>query len=100
MNRLLNQTGVDLLLSGVLRNKSGAAIRQVVQALYSQNGTRLAWNLGDRVVGHLATMVDSLTVKLHQLLLLTLPGTPVFNYGDEIGLKDEVTMAIFEHLEG
>ncbi|XP_060792319.1 solute carrier family 3 member 2b isoform X2 [Neoarius graeffei] len=92
VNVLLNQTGVDLLLSDVLRNKSGDAVEQVVENLYSQNGIQLAWNLGHRVKGHLATMVDSMAVKLHQLLLLTLPGTPVFNYGDEIGLKDENTV--------
>lgn len=86
----MNQTGVDLLLSDVLRNKSGAEIGQVVQSLYSQNGRRLAWNLGHRVGGHLANMVESVTIKLYQLLLLTLPGTPIFNYGDEIGLKDKV----------
>ncbi|KAF4077303.1 hypothetical protein AMELA_G00206560 [Ameiurus melas] len=89
VNNLLNRTGVDLLLSNVLRGKSGAKIGQVVQDLYSQNGRRLAWNLGHRVEGHLANMVESVTIKLHQLLLLTLPGTPIFNYGDEIGLKDE-----------
>ncbi|XP_017348740.1 solute carrier family 3 member 2b [Ictalurus punctatus] len=91
VNKLLNQTGVDLLLSDVLRNKSGAEIGQVVQSLYSQNGRRLAWNLGHRVGGHLANMVESVTIKLYQLLLLTLPGTPIFNYGDEIGLKDKST---------
>lgn len=93
MNNLLNQTGVDLLLSGVLRNKSGAAIGQAVQSLYSKYGARLAWNLGHRVQGHLASVVDSVTVKLHQLLLLTLPGTPIFNYGDEIGLQDQVRLS-------
>ncbi|KAB5548771.1 hypothetical protein PHYPO_G00059430 [Pangasianodon hypophthalmus] len=91
VNNLLNRTGVDLLLSDVLRHKSGAAVGQVVQNLYSQNGTRLAWNLGHRVRGHLASTADFMTVKLYQLLLFTLPGTPIFNYGDEIGLKDENT---------
>ncbi|MCJ8740670.1 hypothetical protein PDJAM_G00061640 [Pangasius djambal] len=92
VNNLLNRTGVDLLLSDVLRRKSGAAVGQVVQNLYSQNGARLAWNLGHRVRGHLASIVESMNVKLHQLLLFTLPGTPIFNYGDEIGLKDEDTV--------
>lgn len=86
----MNGTGVDLLLSNLLRYKSGAEFGQVVLDLYSQKQTRLAWNLGHRVRGHLANMVESETIKMHQLLLLTLPGTPIFNYGDEIGLKDEV----------
>ncbi|KAF7697240.1 solute carrier family 3 member 2b [Silurus meridionalis] len=89
VNMVLNQTGVDLLISDVLFGKSGATVGQVVQTLYSQNGHRLAWNLGHRLKGHLASMVDSATIKLHQLLLLTLPGTPIFNYGDEIGITDK-----------
>lgn len=28
-------------------------------------------------------------VRLYQLMLFTLPGTPVFNYGDELGLVDQ-----------
>ncbi|XP_026879644.2 solute carrier family 3 member 2b [Electrophorus electricus] len=88
---LLNRTGVDLLLSGVLRSRSGTALAEVVESLNSiHTQTQLAWNIGDRVKGHLASLVGSVDVKLSQLLLLTLPGTAVFNYGDEIGLKDEV----------
>lgn len=63
---------------------------QAVNHLYFQNWTQLAWNIGDRIKGHLATLVGSAYVKWNQLLLLTLPGVPVFNYGDEIGLEDEV----------
>ncbi|PWS22929.1 hypothetical protein DKP78_15815, partial [Enterococcus faecium] len=44
---------------------------------------------GDREQGHLATLVGANLVKFNQMLLLTLPGTPVFNYGDEIGLEDK-----------
>ncbi|KAM9450513.1 amino acid transporter heavy chain SLC3A2-like isoform 1-T2 [Clarias gariepinus] len=89
LNKLLNETHVDLLISDVLRHKRGAEICEAVQNLYSQNGFHLAWSLGHRVKGHLASMVEPATIKLHQLLLLTLPGTPIFNYGDEIGLKDD-----------
>ncbi|XP_036444924.1 solute carrier family 3 member 2b [Colossoma macropomum] len=88
----LNRTGVDLLLSGVLNLISGVEIAQVVESLYSTDQeTDLAWNIGDRVRGHLASIVTSARVKLSQLLLFTLPGTPVFNYGDEIGLEDSQT---------
>ncbi|KAI4874389.1 hypothetical protein NFI96_013694 [Prochilodus magdalenae] len=88
VSRLLNKTGVDLLLSGALNKKSGAEAANVVETLYSDRKTNLAWNIGDRVRGHLASIVESGQVKLSQLLLFTLPGTPIFNYGDEIGLKD------------
>ncbi|XP_076836175.1 solute carrier family 3 member 2b [Brachyhypopomus gauderio] len=90
---LLNRTGVDLLLSGVLRSKTGTNLADVVQSFSSTHTqTQLAWNIGDRVKGHLSSLVESMHVKLSQLLLLTLPGTAVFNYGDEIGLRDEGTV--------
>ncbi|KAL6470186.1 hypothetical protein MHYP_G00213050 [Metynnis hypsauchen] len=87
----LNRTGVDLLLSRVLNRTFGVEIAQVVEGLYSGQKTDLAWNIGDRVTGHLASIVTLARVKLSQLLLCTLPGTPVFNYGDEIGLEDNPT---------
>ncbi|KAL0994119.1 hypothetical protein UPYG_G00117960 [Umbra pygmaea] len=92
VSELLNYTGVDLLLSGVLtlRNMTAVDRTETVQHLLaSHNQTQLAWNIGGRKEGHLATLVGPDMVKFNQLLLLTLPGTPVFNYGDEIGLVDE-----------
>ncbi|KAK9534274.1 hypothetical protein VZT92_009329 [Zoarces viviparus] len=98
VSTLLNSTGVDLLVSRVLLGpgSAGAAdateLAQSVQLLYSSHSQlKLAWSLGGRDQGHLALLVVPALVKLHQLLLLTLPGTPVFNYGDEIGLMDEGT---------
>ncbi|KAG7484040.1 hypothetical protein MATL_G00044790 [Megalops atlanticus] len=90
----LNTSKVDLLLSGVLRSNrnSGTNCAQDLQLLYSsQNQSHLAWNLGDRAQGHIASVVGPNLVPLFQILLFTLPGTPVFNYGDEIGLEDEGT---------
>lgn len=94
---LLNNSGVDLLLSGVLRTSdlSGTQVGAAVQQLLSsQNQTKLAWNVGDREQGHLASLVGADMVKFYQMLLFTLPGTPVFNYGDEIGLEDQVSNRI------
>ncbi|KAM3849813.1 amino acid transporter heavy chain SLC3A2-like [Diretmus argenteus] len=91
VSSLLSSTGVDLLISGVLRTGNADATEraQSIQHLYSShNQTSLAWSLGGRAEGHLASLVGPELVKLHQLFLLTLPGTPVFNYGDEIGLMD------------
>ncbi|XP_076130338.1 solute carrier family 3 member 2b [Alosa pseudoharengus] len=92
VGRLLNSSGVDLLLSGILRasGQSGMQVASAAQQLLSsQNQTKLAWNVGDREQGHLASLVGADLVKFNQMLLLTMPGTPVFNYGDEIGLEDE-----------
>lgn len=70
-------------------------VAQAVQLLYSAHTqTKLAWSIGERTAGHLATLVGPALVTLHQLLLLTLPGTPVFNYGDEIGLMDGVRTGV------
>ena len=94
VSELLNSTGVDLLLSGALRSKSMTATdraQTVQQLLSSHNQTQLAWNIGDRKAGHLATLVGPHMVNFNQMLLLTLPGTPVFNYGDEIALADVVS---------
>ncbi|XP_069008903.1 solute carrier family 3 member 2b [Embiotoca jacksoni] len=91
---LLSSTGVDLLISQVLRSGDVDATEhaQSIRRLYSSHSqTLLAWSLGGRAKGHLASLVGPALVKLYQLLLLTLPGTPVFNYGDEIGLTDEGT---------
>ncbi|KAM9354793.1 amino acid transporter heavy chain SLC3A2-like [Pholidichthys leucotaenia] len=94
VSTLLASTGVDLLISRVL-SSSGAAASEyamTIQRLYSSNSqSKLAWSVGGRDEGHLASLVGPALVRLHQLLLLTLPGTPIFNYGDEIGLMDEGT---------
>lgn len=92
VSNLLNVTGVDLLVSGVLGSTALTATgrAEAVEQLYSANKQQqLAWNIGGRTEGHLASLVPAGLVHLNQMLLFTLPGTPVFNYGDEIGLKDE-----------
>ncbi|KPP72530.1 4F2 cell-surface antigen heavy chain-like [Scleropages formosus] len=94
VSRLLNHSGVDLLLSEVLQpsSHSPSECAYTVQQLYStQPQTQLAWNVGGRTQGHLASLAGPDLVQLYQMLLFTLPGTPVFNYGDEIGLEDQDT---------
>nr|KAF6275609.1 solute carrier family 3 member 2 [Myotis myotis] len=44
-----------------------------------------SWSLSQK--GLLTSFVPDQLLRLYQLLLFTLPGTPVFSYGDEIGLK-------------
>ncbi|KAG7254644.1 hypothetical protein CRUP_017976 [Coryphaenoides rupestris] len=90
-DHLTSKNGVDLLLSNLLSSSPNTSEHaQSVQALYSAHPqSRLAWNLGGRSQGHLASLVGAAGVKVHLLLLFMLPGTPVFNYGDEIGLMDQ-----------
>uniref|UniRef100_A0A8C5HVM9 4F2 cell-surface antigen heavy chain-like n=1 Tax=Gouania willdenowi TaxID=441366 RepID=A0A8C5HVM9_GOUWI len=98
VSSLLSSSGVDLLLSPLLSSGSGgfagpAEVLDSVQTLCaSHSQLNLAWSLGGAEV-HLASAVGPALVRLYQLLLLTLPGTPVFNYGDEVGLMDQVEWA-------
>ncbi|XDV18951.1 hypothetical protein PO909_024541 [Leuciscus waleckii] len=81
---LLNRSGVDLLLTE-LANPAGSGVRQaqVIQKLYSGHlQTSLGWRLSGRSLGS-----PAVPVRLFQTLLFTLPGTPVFSAGDEVGLK-------------
>lgn len=95
VSSLLSSSGVDLLISRVLRPDSINTTEnaQSVQLLYSSHSqSQLAWSLGQQDVGHLASLVGPALVRPNLLLLLTLPGTPIVNYGDEIGLMDEGTV--------
>lgn len=48
----------------------------------------LGWGFGASAKDHLSALATtSGLIRLYQLLLLTVPGTPVFTYGDEIGLQ-------------
>ncbi|XP_054652598.1 4F2 cell-surface antigen heavy chain-like [Dunckerocampus dactyliophorus] len=89
---LLSSTGVDLLTSNVLLPADLPEYAQSIWHLYSAHDqSQLAWNVGGRDDGHLASLSGPALVRLYQLFLFTLPGTPVLNYGDEIGLMDEDT---------
>ena len=51
----------------------------------------MAWGLGAAQRGQLSTLATTpALIRLYQLLLFTMPGTPVFTYGDEIGLQKDV----------
>ncbi|XP_062372314.1 amino acid transporter heavy chain SLC3A2-like isoform X2 [Sardina pilchardus] len=90
--QLLNSTGMNLLLPELQPAASGQSWANVIQQLYSSHlQTSQGWCLSRPNVGHLASQVTPKLLRLYQLLLFTLPGTPVFNYGDEIGLEDQDT---------
>ncbi|GAA6104360.1 4F2 cell-surface antigen heavy chain-like [Tachysurus ichikawai] len=79
VSQLLESSRVDLLLTRL----SGIDLSGVQQAdmakLYS-NHSSLAWSLNKNT--------SDLPTSLYHMLLFTLPGTPVFNRGDEVGLKE------------
>lgn len=59
--------------------------------LHSQQRS-VGWGLGatqqDQMSKHATSQA---LIRLYQLLLFTMPGTPVFTYGDEIGLQAQVS---------
>lgn len=65
---------------------AGSELLQDMETLKSEQGN-VAWGLGAinrKQLSQLAT--TPALIRLYQLLLFTMPGTPVFTYGDEIGL--------------
>lgn len=89
VSHLLNRSSVDLLLSGLPDPaEAGARQAQEIQLLYTDHlQTSLGWSLSGRTLGSLASRTPAAPVRLYQMLLFTLPGTPVFSAGDEVGLK-------------
>ncbi len=86
---VLNRSGVDLLLTG-LTGLPDLTETGVIKKLYSSHPqTSLGWTLGS-----LASRTPAAPVRLYQMLLFTLPGTPVFSAGEEVGLKAGVSTAL------
>ncbi|XP_057182945.1 4F2 cell-surface antigen heavy chain-like isoform X3 [Triplophysa rosa] len=75
---LLNRSGADLLTIEL----SDPRKTQEVQNLYSNHlQTSMGWSLSRGTLG------TPESIRLFHALLFTLPGTPVFNAGDEMALK-------------
>ncbi|XP_015229295.1 solute carrier family 3 member 2a [Cyprinodon tularosa] len=90
VSQLVNTSGVDLVLPDLLSTQENGVERiKAVDALYSQQRS-VGWSLGASKLQPLSKVAKSSDLQqLYQLLLFTLPGTPVFTYGDEIGLVAE-----------
>ncbi|XP_024144275.1 solute carrier family 3 member 2a [Oryzias melastigma] len=88
VSQLINASGVDLVLSDLLSSNNGGAERiRAMDVLHSQQRS-LGWGLGASSGVRLSSQAKAAgLIRLYQLLLFTMPGTPVFTYGDEIGLQ-------------
>ncbi|EHB02108.1 4F2 cell-surface antigen heavy chain [Heterocephalus glaber] len=85
---LLESTQDVLLTSSYLSSPSptGEHMKFLVnQYLNISAGRWCSWSVSQ--AGLLTSFVPSQLLRLYQLLLFTLPGTPVFSYGDELGLQ-------------
>lgn len=66
---------------------AGPKLLQDIDTLNSEQRS-VAWGLGATQHHQLSKLATTpALVRLYQLLLFTMPGTPVFTYGDEIGLQ-------------
>ncbi|KAF6738247.1 4F2 cell-surface antigen heavy chain [Oryzias melastigma] len=88
VSQLINASGVDLVLSDLLSSNNGGPERiRAMDVLHSQQRS-LGWGLGASSGVRLSSQAKAAgLIRLYQLLLFTMPGTPVFTYGDEIGLQ-------------
>ncbi|CAI9612360.1 unnamed protein product [Staurois parvus] len=89
---ILNDTASGMLTARYLihkdnssENSLGDRIKQYQQVASEQD--RILWAVRPRL-GHMASAVHENLLRVYQLLLFTLQGTPLTLYGDEIGLKD------------
>ncbi|KAM4018088.1 amino acid transporter heavy chain SLC3A2 [Anomaloglossus baeobatrachus] len=89
---ILNDTTAGILSTSYLLSKGnesdntlGKRIRQYQESAWEENKTM--WAIRPRL-GHMASVVKEKLLRVYQLLLFTLQGTPLTLYGDEIGLKD------------
>lgn len=90
---LVNQTSSAFLSRRYLLSDSdrltASELSNKIWEYLEAAGQRWAcWSVGGRKVGHMASLVQEDLLRLYNILLFTLPGTPFTNYGDEIGLKD------------
>ncbi|KAG8437930.1 hypothetical protein GDO86_008571 [Hymenochirus boettgeri] len=65
-------------------NTSGSLGERIKEHVKTAGVLGNSWMVG----GHMASLVQDKLLRVYQILLFTLPGTPITLYGDEIGLKD------------
>lgn len=85
---ILESTSDLLLTSSYLSNSSftGERTESLVTRFLNATGSHwCSWSVSQ--AGLLADFIPDHLLRLYQLLLFTLPGTPVFSYGDELGLQ-------------
>lgn len=88
LSQLVNVSGVNLTLSDLLSRESGGKERIMAMDTLHSEQRSVGWGLGAAQKDHLSKRATTpALIRLYQLLLFTLPGTPVFTYGDEIGLQ-------------
>ncbi|XP_028916277.1 4F2 cell-surface antigen heavy chain [Ornithorhynchus anatinus] len=78
----MNSLYVDNYSSGKEMSDAVSEYVQKAEKLYRPS---CGWAVSQDA--HLSSIVPAHLLRIYQLLLFTLPGTPLFSYGDEIGLQ-------------
>lgn len=86
--QLLSVSDDVLLTSSYLAPGLSGVQQLVTQYLNATNHRWCSWSLTQ--AGLMSSVVPAPLLRLYQMLLFTIPGTPVFSYGDEIGLEAAV----------
>uniref|UniRef100_A0A3Q3WM58 Uncharacterized protein n=1 Tax=Mola mola TaxID=94237 RepID=A0A3Q3WM58_MOLML len=88
VSQLANSSGVDIILPDLLSTSNHGKERIRAMDVLNSQQRGLGWGLGATRRDQLSKQAQSTAlIRLYQLLLFTMPGTPVFTYGDEIGLN-------------
>ncbi|KAM8940182.1 amino acid transporter heavy chain SLC3A2 [Pelodytes ibericus] len=89
---LFNETTIGLLSSRYLvseANTSDDSLGNRIEKYLHKDGVQWnSWAIGGPRVGHMASLIKDKLLHVYQVLLFTLKGTPITQYGDEIGLQD------------
>ncbi|KAG8564283.1 hypothetical protein GDO81_016404 [Engystomops pustulosus] len=88
---ILNDTTSGILGASYLLSKGNESDKTLGERIRHYQGfgvqDRILWTVRPQL-GHMASAVKENLLRVYQLLLFTLQGTPLTVYGDEIGLKD------------
>ncbi|XP_069821481.1 amino acid transporter heavy chain SLC3A2 [Dendropsophus ebraccatus] len=86
---ILNDTTSGILGTSYLLSSDSEALGERIRKHQGFAGEqdKMLWAITPRL-SHVASVVKENLLRVYQLLLFTLPGTPLTLYGDEIGLKD------------
>lgn len=92
MNTKLSGVALKNLIGYETENTVAGCTNEILSDLlhfYSENKILPIWSLGNSFTSRLALRLKSrLSAELLLMLEMTLPGTPIFYYGDELGKKD------------
>lgn len=86
----LLESNKDILLTNSYMAIGMHVKSMVTQYMNATSNSWRSWSISQ--AGLLSSFVEAKFLRLYQLLFFTLPGTPIFSFGDEIGLEGAATL--------